>query len=136
MNDRRFIISMHILTLMDHNQGEWLSSDFMASSMNINPVLVRKELSNLRKHGFVETKEGKNGGSMLNKPSDEIRLSDVYLSIDDQASFGKLFADPNPKCPVGRQINDRIVEINKRIENVIVKELGQKTLAEFSSEFK
>ena len=136
MNDRRFIISMHILTLMDHNPDEWLSSDFMASSMNINPVLVRKELSNLRKHGFVMTKEGKNGGSMLNQLPDEIRLSDVYLSIDDQASFGKLFADPNPQCPVGRQINDRIVEINKRIENVIVKELGQKTLAEFSSEFK
>lgn len=127
---------MHILTLMDHNQGEWLSSDFMASSMNINPVLVRKELSNLRKHGFIITKEGKNGGSMLNQFSNQIRLSDIYLSIAEESSFGKLLASPNPKCPVGRQINQNIMKVNNEIEKALIEELGQKTLAEFSSEFR
>jgi DNA-binding IscR family transcriptional regulator len=78
-------ISLHILTLLCQGQGTLVSSEHIAGSVNINPVLVRKEISNLRKHGLIATKEGKNGGSFLAKPADKIVLSEVYLAIKNSS---------------------------------------------------
>ena len=69
MSNGRFSISLHILTLLDQGKDELLSSECLAGSININPVLVRKEIANLKKHGLVESKEGKAGGFTLGKPS-------------------------------------------------------------------
>ena len=55
----RFSISLHILTLLDAVKGVVVSSDYLAGSININPVLVRKEIVNLRKFGFVRVRKGK-----------------------------------------------------------------------------
>lgn len=135
MNDRRFAISMHILVLLSLNQDEWLSSDFIASSININPVLVRKELSNLRKNGIILSKEGKNGGSMLAKSPESVYLSDVYRILNCGAILGYALAAPNPKCPVGRQINEHLRSLAIQSENILLANLGTKTLAEFSKNF-
>ncbi len=54
MNNARFQISVHILTLLAKAEGEALSSELIAGSININPVLVRKEISVLRKAGRRE----------------------------------------------------------------------------------
>jgi DNA-binding IscR family transcriptional regulator len=74
----KFAISLHILTLLTKSPDEFLSSEYIAGSMNINPVLVRKEIGNLKKHKVVESREGKFGGTRLAKPAAEISLEDVY----------------------------------------------------------
>ncbi|MFV0418140.1 MAG: RrF2 family transcriptional regulator [Dysgonomonas sp.] len=135
MGDRRFSISIHVLVLLARNTGEWISSDYLAGSMNINPVLVRKELSNLRKHGFVISKEGKNGGCMLAKPADTIYLSDIYKIVSSQSILGNSLASPNPKCSVGRQINKHLNDLNLEAEKVMTNQLSGITVAEFSSKF-
>lgn len=135
MGDRRFSISIHILVLLAKNEGEWISSDYLAGSMNINPVLVRKELSNLRKHGFVISKEGKSGGCMLAKSADNIYLSDIYEIVSSQSILGNSLASPNPKCPVGRQINKHLNDLNLEAEKVMTNQLSGITIAEFSSKF-
>ena len=135
MGDRRFSISIHILVLLAKNKGEWISSDYLAGSMNINPVLVRKELSNLRKHGFVISKEGKSGGCMLAKSADNIYLSDIYEIVSSQSILGNSLASPNPKCPVGRQINKHLNDLNLEAEKVMTNQLSGITIAEFSSKF-
>lgn len=135
MNDRRFAISIHILVLLTRNQEELLSSDYLAGSMNINPVLVRKELSNLRKHGIVISKEGKNGGCMLAKPAGDIYLSDIYKIVSPQTILGNELAAPNPKCPVGRQINDHLESLNQEAEKIMINQLSGLTLTEFSNRF-
>jgi DNA-binding IscR family transcriptional regulator len=58
----KFAITIHILTLLSKFPEEYLSSEFIAESMNLHPVLVRKEIANLKKNNIVESKEGKNGG--------------------------------------------------------------------------
>ncbi len=135
MGDRRFSISIHVLVLLAGNSGEWMPSDYLAGSMNINPVLVRKELSNLRKHGFVISKEGKNGGSMLAKPANEIYLSDIYRIVSSQSLLGNELASPNPACPVGRQINEHLHSLSMEAENTMLSMLGKQTLAEFTRKF-
>jgi DNA-binding IscR family transcriptional regulator len=135
MNNQRFAISLHILTLLTKSKDERISSDYIAGSININPVIVRKELSNLNKYGFVTTKEGKNGGTVLAKPENEINLADVYLSVRPSNILGNTPKDPNPQCPVGRQINRELEKLYLLAEDALLTELRTKTLADFCKEF-
>lgn len=135
MNNSKFAISLHILTLLERAKGELLSSEFMAGSININPVLVRKELSNLRNHGFVDSKEGKNGGSYLNKSAKEINLADIYKAVKQNNLLGISKNTPNPQCAVGKQMNTHLNNLYNSTERALVKELSSQTLADFSNRF-
>jgi Rrf2 family protein len=135
MNNGRFAISLHILTLMSRSRGELLSSEYIAGSININPVLVRKEISNLRKSGLVESKEGKNGGSTLAKPAGQIRLSEIYQAVRQVALLGQNKNSPNPKCEVGKQINTHLQDLYEETEQALIQRLNKTTLADFSKKF-
>ncbi|TDX01428.1 Rrf2 family transcriptional regulator [Dinghuibacter silviterrae] len=135
MTNGRFSISLHILTLLDQMSGKLVSSEFLAGSINTNPVLVRKEISNLKKHGLVDSKEGKAGGFSLAKPAARIRLSDVYHAVRQTSPLGQAKNTPNPDCPVGRQIQQHLEDLYAEAEEALVKKLGSTTLAEFHSRF-
>ena len=131
----RFSISVHILTLLATIDDELVSSELLASSINIHPVLVRKELSNLRNHGLVESKEGKTGGSWLAKPAGQIRMSDIYRAVQQNSLLGKSKNQPNPRCPVGQQINQHLDNLFNEAEESLIKGLGKTTLADFCKQF-
>lgn len=135
MNNGRFAISLHILTLLEKANGELLSSDYIAGSININPVLVRKELSNLRNHGMVLNKEGKNGGSELAKPARDITLADIYNAVRQNSLLGNLKNIPNPNCLVGQQISKHLERLYVDTEDVLINQLSTQTLADFSQRF-
>jgi Rrf2 family protein len=135
MNSSRFAVSMHILTLLEATPNELMSSDYLAGSININPVLVRKEISNLKKHGLVESKEGKSGGFALAKPAKQIQLSEVYKAVRQTPILGKMKNKPNPSCEVGKQIGKHLDNLFETAEEALVKSLGQQTLADFAKRF-
>ena len=131
----RFQIAMHILTLLSKAEGELLSSEYIASSINTNPALIRKELSNLRNYGLLGSKEGKTGGYSLGKPASRIQLSDVYKAVKQDNILGQAKNQPNPNCPVGRQINEHLNNLNKELDDTMYKKLGTITLEQFSNQF-
>lgn len=134
MTDSRFTISIHILTLLAGQEG-FVRSDFLAGSLNIHPVLVRKELAQLRLNGLVVSKEGKAGGSRLARPADAILLSEVYTAVRRGSPLGNERHEPNPDCPVGRQINGHLDALYREAEAALVRQLGQTTLAAFHAQF-
>lgn len=136
MNNGRFAIALHILTLLEKTKGEVLSSEYLAGSININPAMVRKELVNLRNHGFVQSKEGKNGGSWLAISPDQITLGAVYQSVRQHSLLGQQKNSPNPKCPVGKDINKHLDNLYQDTEMVLIHQLNKETLADFSQKFK
>jgi Rrf2 family protein len=131
----RFPIAVHILTLLSKAEGELLSSDYIAGSININPALARKEISNLRNHGLVSSKEGKSGGYSLDKPANQISLADVYLLVKTQPVLGIAKNTPNPDCTVGKQINKNIDDLYADLDKTILKKLGTISIADFSNRF-
>jgi Rrf2 family protein len=135
MSNGRFSISLHILTLLNQFKNDLVSSEFLAGSININPVLVRKEISNLKSHGLVSSKEGKSGGFSLAKPSSQILLSDVYKAVKQAPILGKAKSKPNPRCEVGRQINRHLEDLFDNAEQALIKNLGKTTLADFTKRF-
>lgn len=134
MNNLRFATAIHILTLLHQYPDHLLSSDYVAGSININPSVVRKEISNLRMHGLVAAKEGKGGGIWLGKPAKKIKLSDVYKAIQHAPVLGKTNA-PNPECQVGKQINAHIGALYNDAENALLKTLSKTSLEDFGKLF-
>jgi len=128
-----FSVCMHILTLLAHCKGEYLSSDFIAGSINMNPAMVRREIMKLRRHGIVESKEGKSGGTRLSRSPAKISLNEVFQALKepDTHIFMKYKNKPNQNCPVGKQIDSKLENLFSMIDIKVEDELGKVTLEEF-----
>lgn len=131
----KFAVTLHILTLLSKFPDEFLTSEFIASSLNMNPVLVRKEISNLKKNHFVESKEGKSGGTRLLKKPHDITLDDVYRITFDTINLGFSKNEPNLKCPIGKKMNTNLETLYNDISIKISKELKDISLLNFSDNF-
>lgn len=112
-----------------------MASEYIAGSLNIHPVLVRKEIANLKKHNLVESKEGKNGGTKLIKAASSISMEEVFQITFEKVSFGFSKNDPNPACPVGKQINENLTELYDDINGAIINKLKSISLETFSEKF-
>ncbi|MBB5623634.1 DNA-binding IscR family transcriptional regulator [Pedobacter cryoconitis] len=134
MNNAKFATALHILTLLDLAKGQRLSSEWIAGSINLNPALVRKEISNLRKLGFISSKEGNGGGCTLARPSAEIFLSEIYKAVRMPPLLGSSNT-PNPSCMVGRQINQHLEGLYTEAELSLTSKLEKRTLKEFGEKF-
>lgn len=132
----RFSILLHILTLLADNQNEWLSSSFIAGSLNINPVLVRNEISALKTMHWLESKEGNKGGIRLAIKPKNIKLSQVFMvAKGDKSVFSLGKNTPNPKCNIGKQINAHLTQLYADVDAVIIESLSGKSLSDFKNQF-
>lgn len=136
MTNGRFAISVHILSLLCVSKEELLSSEYIASSININPVLVRKEIAYLRKAGYVDSREGKNGGCFLNKKAGEINFADLFRTVYPESVFSFAKNAPNTKCPVGKGINKNLDKVYTEAEHAMLDNLAKTNLAQFCHQFK
>lgn len=132
----RFTIAIHMLACMDVFQDEYkITSDFLASSIHVNPVIIRKILSQLKDAGLIEVKRGP-GGAALAKPLNEITFFDVYQSvecIEDHTLF-HFHENPDPDCPVGKNIHRVLDDKLLRIQGAMEQELKAITLADVDSD--
>ena len=67
----------------------------------MNPVIIRKTLSQLKKAGLIHVARG-TGGAELAKAADEISLLDIYQAVECLGSTGQLFGfhdNPQSKLP-------------------------------------
>ncbi|ANF49851.1 Rrf2 family transcriptional regulator [Chryseobacterium glaciei] len=135
MNNTRFATAIHIMTLLAKSPQEWLTSEWMAGSININPAVVRKEISVLREAGLITSRQGKEGGSQLSKGADSITISEIYSAVKNSEVLGKKNNNPNPICSVGREINNHLNDLFVETDQLVVKFLGDKSLKQFTDQF-
>src|ERR1051325_3100661 len=100
----RFAVAAHVLPFRQSQGGEPAPSELIASSVNTNPSLIRRLLSQLAKAGLTTSQMGTGGGALLARPADRISLLDVYHAIDEDAEVFAVHPGPNPNCLVGRNI--------------------------------
>ncbi|MDQ0780299.1 Rrf2 family transcriptional regulator [Chryseobacterium sp. W4I1] len=135
MNNTRFATAIHIMTLLAKSPQEWLTSEWMAGSINVNAVIVRKELSVLREAGLIASRQGKEGGSQLAKNADQITISEIYRAVKNTEVLGKKNQNPNPACSVGKEINVHLNTLFEETNELVISFLGNKSLKEFSEQF-
>lgn len=131
----KFAITLHILILLSKFPNEYLSSDFLAGSLNLHPVLIRKEIANLKKNGIVESKEGKNGGTKLLVSPNAINMETIFKLTFEKVSFGFSKNEPNPKCPVGKKINENLDDFYNDLNKTLSIKMKNITLKEFEERF-
>lgn len=101
----RFATAVHILTLLAVEKDQAVTSDYVAGSVNTNPVVIRRLLRKLAEAGLVSSVPGGSGGSRLARDPRKITLLDAYAAVEPAGElFGEHSQRPNPKCPVGRNI--------------------------------
>ena len=130
----QFTVAVHTLLCIAYFSGsQKVTSDFIASSTNVNPVIIRKILGKLQNAGFVETKAGV-GGSFLAIPQQKITLKDIYSAVcdeeEDVRSVFNFHANPNPACPVGSKIHLVLDTPLANAQKAMEEELGKTTLAD------
>lgn len=135
MNNARFATIIHILTLLARNPDQWHSSDWIAASIGINPVMVRKELSLLQAMGWVIGKKGKEGGSMLGASGCNITLADIYKVVKNTNVLGRKNNSTNPGCPVGKRINKALESLFTETDQMVIGALQRKSLKNFADQF-
>ncbi|MRH44511.1 transcriptional regulator [Aquibacillus halophilus] len=120
-----FTLAVHSLTLLATLPDRMSSSDAIAASASVHPVRIRKVLSLLRKHGFIESKEGTGGGFIFSSNPKVVTLREIY----QLTSEGTL----QPKCP---QVNDSCV-VGSNLENVLYSIFtdGEEHLGQFLGQY-
>ena len=126
----RFTVALHIFSCVDTFKDEYkVTSDFLASSINTNPVIIRRILGQLKSAGLIEVARG-TGGITPTRPLSEITFYDVYKAVDP-IEDGKLFhfhENPNPECPVGRNIHKLLNEKLDAIQQAMEEEMRKYTI--------
>lgn len=132
----RFTLAVHIFACIEVFQGEYkITSDFLSTSTNVNPVIIRKLLSQLKAAGLVQVTRG-TGGTAIARPLEEISLLDIYRAVEC-VEKGELFHfhdNPNTDCPVGRNIHLALDDKLLRVQQAMERELASITLQDIKDD--
>ena len=124
----RFTIATHMLVIIALKGKESkVTSEFLASSVGVNPVIIRKTLSQLKKAELISVARGTGGAEIIK----DLEV-DVYQAVECLGKTGQLFSfhdNPNPACPVGANIHGVLDEKLDKIQEAMEEELSQTSLA-------
>lgn len=126
----RFTLAVHLFACVDTFQNDYkVTSDFIALSTNVNPVIIRKLLSQLKAAGLIEVVRG-TGGTKIAKPLSEITFLDIYRAVEcvENETLFHFHENPNIECPVGKNIHNVLDDKLMRVQNAMELELASITL--------
>lgn len=132
----RLTIATHILLCIEIFKDDYkVTSNFLAGSINVNPVIIRNVLGLLSSAGIVEIKAGVGGASLAKSP-DEITLLDIFKAVEKEESLFHFHENPNPQCPVGRNVHNIMDSKLDTIQSAMENELSKITLSQLIKETK
>ncbi len=124
----QFAIAVHVLTILAKGGDERVKSDYIAGSVNTNPVVIRRLLSNLQEVGLVVSQVGATGGTSLARQPKDIHLSEVYDALPCGEVFALHSKEPSRDCPIGKNMAAFLSVLQKEIDKSIEEKLSQYTL--------
>ena len=126
----RFAVAVHVLAVLAYKEGESVTSARLASSVNTNPVVIRRLLLLLQAAGFIETSKGAGAGSRLRRKPERITLAEVYQAVETDEPFATHSKKPNQACPVGNCIQAELEKVFSAADNALQGELAKTNLAD------
>jgi Rrf2 family protein len=124
-------VAIHILTVLALHKPECgpSTSEFIAGSVNTNPVVIRRLLGLMREAGYVDSKKGVGGGWVLLVDPKQITLLDVLKAVEpDNEIFALHRAEPNIECPCGRFIQGVLVDVYADVQAGMTQQLARSTI--------
>ncbi|MDE6775945.1 MAG: Rrf2 family transcriptional regulator [Ruminococcus sp.] len=132
----RLTIATHILLCIETFKDDYkVTSNFLAGSINTNPVIIRNILGLLSSAGIVKIKAGIGGASLAKSP-DEITLLDIFKAVEKEESLFHFHENPNRQCPVGRTVHSVMDNKLDNIQSAMENEMDKITLNQLVKETK
>lgn len=128
-------VAIHILSLIEIGPPDRVNSELIASSVNTNPVVVRRLMSKLKKAELIHTSRGATQTYLLKKPED-ISLYDVYEAVELDHEVFNIHQNPNPNCLVGANIQSALEEQYSKVQQSMEAELKEIALADVIHQIK
>ncbi len=130
MLSSKLSVGIHIMTIFALKPGETLTSEYVACSVNTNPVVIRRLLGSLRAGGIVESRTGVGGGWTLLIDPERLTLLDILRAVEPQNEIFALHrSEPNPECPCGLHIQGVLTETYAKIQEGMTRQLAGITIA-------
>ena len=131
----RFTIAIHVLSCMEVFKNEKVTSDFLAASVNVNPVVIRRLLQQLKAAEIVNVARG-SGGAQIAKPLSDITLLDIYHAVEcvENGTLFHFHENPNPQCPVGRNIHNVLDQRLDQIQSAMEQEMAGITMQDIMND--
>jgi Rrf2 family protein len=126
----RFAMAVHVLALLAYMEGDRVTSEYLAGSVNTNPVIIRRLLLALQRARLVETCKGAGAGSRLARSPRRINLADVYRAVEAAQPFATPSRQPNAACPVGHCIGQTLQRVFVSAQNALERDLANVTLGD------
>ncbi|MBK7708142.1 MAG: Rrf2 family transcriptional regulator [Acidobacteria bacterium] len=124
----QFSIAVHVLAMLAKSCDERIKSDYLAKSVNTNPVVIRRLLCSLHEANLVVSQTGACGGTCLSKKAEDISLLEVFNAVAKSEVFSLHPNTPNQDCFVGRNIQRVLGGLQTEIDRAIEEKLALYTL--------
>ena len=134
----RLTVAVHVLLCIEvFKDQRKVTSDFLASSVNVNPVVIRRILQQLKRAGIVRVTRG-SGGADTARPLEEITLLDLYHAVEcvDGEGLFHFHEDPNNLCPVGRNIHAVLDGRLEEVQAAMEREMNSVTMQDIFNDAK
>ena len=134
----RLTVAVHVLLCIEvFKDQRKVTSDFLASSVNVNPVVIRRILQQLKKAGIVSVARG-SGGADVARPLEEITLLDLYNAVEcvDGGGLFHFHENPNQLCPVGRNIHAVLDGRLEEVQAAMEREMSSVTMRDILNDTK
>lgn len=130
----RFIVAVHVLTVLAVSGGKPVRSEELAFSANTGSVVIRGLLSRLAEAGLTTSQLGAGGGALLLKPPERIRLLDVYEATEETELFTSHRNPPCETCSVGGNILPALDPVLHAAREAMERQLASVTIADIAAD--
>lgn len=132
--DSKLSSVLHVLLHLAHSERP-MTSEQMAGMLGTNPVLVRRVLAGLRERGYISSERGHGGGWTVTCDLATVTLRDVYDAVGAPTVFAMGNRNEHSACLVEQVVNASLADAFQEAEALLVKRLGDVTLADLSRDF-
>lgn len=130
----RMSVAVHVLAWIAFDRRgtdkEIATSERIATSVNTNPVVIRRTLGQLKAARLVNGSRGRPDGWQLARDAAHITLLDVYRATGEAEIFSLPAAPPDAQCYVGYGIQDVLAGVYSDAQQALFKELERVTIAD------
>ena len=130
-------VAVHCLIFIHEARGvAKVTSNLLAQSTGVNPVVIRNILSALKKAGLITVARGTGGAELCREP-EQVTLYQIYSALEPDGLSSLIGIHPcgQRPCPVARNIRKVLAGPYQKIEESIQAAMEETTLASMLEEF-
>ncbi|MGI3170340.1 RrF2 family transcriptional regulator [Pseudooceanicola sp. C21-150M6] len=97
---KRADLSMRVLMYCGVNDGQLVTKSHIAEACNTSENHLAQVVNRLAQLGFLHTQRGRNGGLRLSRPMQEIKVGEVFRTMEEGVPVTECFDENDNTCPL------------------------------------